>query len=83
MKEKEKVKQELLSYYEMLSDAEQKAVFTLVRTMANSACLKDTGSELEYYNKEIELAEKEETYTHADTVKTAKEWLKKKKQALA
>lgn len=50
---------ELFQYFNMLNKEEKDIVFTLIKTMANQACLIETGQSIDDFNKDLELAESE------------------------
>jgi len=74
----------LIELYNLLSIEEQQAVFQLVKTMAETACKRETGYSIEGYNKALEVAESETAYTHTEVLNDIHEWLSnKKKKAIA
>lgn len=70
---------ELLQYFNLLNKEEKNVVFTLIKTIANDACLRETGQSIDDYNKDLELAESEPAYTNEEVMNKMSSWLKSKK----
>ncbi|MEJ7679217.1 MAG: hypothetical protein WKG06_15455 [Segetibacter sp.] len=72
----------LLQYFNVLNKEEKEVVFALIKTMADQACLRETGQTIDDYNKDLELAESESAYANEEVMIKMSAWLKNKKATI-